>query len=208
MGVTCASVSVSQSFSTPRCRYPTYGVAFTTTSPSSHSFTRKTPCVEGCCGPKFITMRSPSGSSVSRRKRGACGGALLTLPPRRPRRIDGAILAERMPRIVLGHHDAAEIGMAGEAHSDEIELLALLPVRRREEIAERRDVHADGHAHAPDREARAGSERARAASDLVMPRVRLGRRLSFDDLARPVARGDAREQAVARVLQRARELVM
>src|ERR1700761_377107 len=42
------------SFSVPRCRSPICGSTRSTTSPSSSSTRRSTPCAAGCCGPKLI----------------------------------------------------------------------------------------------------------------------------------------------------------
>src|ERR1700689_5447527 len=42
------------SFSVPRCRRPICGSTRSTTSPSSSSTRRSTPCAAGCCGPKLI----------------------------------------------------------------------------------------------------------------------------------------------------------
>src|SRR5918994_3933951 len=41
-------------FSVPRCRSPICGSTRSTTSPSSSSTRRSTPCAAGCCGPKLI----------------------------------------------------------------------------------------------------------------------------------------------------------
>src|ERR1700687_6237258 len=40
------------------------GLALTTFSPSSSSTTRRTPCVEGCCGPMLRTMDSACPATV------------------------------------------------------------------------------------------------------------------------------------------------
>src|SRR6266849_1905525 len=42
------------SFSVPRCRRPICGSTRATTSPSSSSTSRSTPCAAGCCGPKLM----------------------------------------------------------------------------------------------------------------------------------------------------------
>src|SRR5580698_3079036 len=42
------------SFSVPRCSKPICGSTRSTTSPSSSSTRRNTPCAAGCCGPKLI----------------------------------------------------------------------------------------------------------------------------------------------------------
>src|SRR6185437_13944493 len=47
-------VFCSISFSVPRCRRPICGSTRATTSPSSSSTRRNTPCAAGCCGPKLM----------------------------------------------------------------------------------------------------------------------------------------------------------
>src|SRR5690606_1238993 len=49
----CRYVFCSISFSVPRCKSPMCGSTRLTTSPSSSSTRRRTPCAAGCCGPKF-----------------------------------------------------------------------------------------------------------------------------------------------------------
>src|SRR6478672_6820999 len=46
----------SKSFSVPRWRYPMIGFASTIRSPSTLNSTRSTPCVDGCWGPKLISI--------------------------------------------------------------------------------------------------------------------------------------------------------
>ena len=49
----------SISFSVPRCNSPICGSTRSTTSPSSSSTSRSTPCAAGCCGPKLmVNLRS------------------------------------------------------------------------------------------------------------------------------------------------------
>src|SRR5574343_373152 len=52
-GTDCTQVLVSASFSVARCNRPICGSARWTTSPSSSSTRRRTPCAAGCCGPKL-----------------------------------------------------------------------------------------------------------------------------------------------------------
>src|SRR5215207_10513250 len=61
-------VLYSISFSVPRCRSPICGSTRSTTSPSSSSTSRSTPCAAGCCGPKLIVkLRSGAVSAMSHR---------------------------------------------------------------------------------------------------------------------------------------------
>src|SRR5690349_13425549 len=52
-------------FSSPRCKYPTSGVAFVMISPSNSKTMRNTPCVAGCDGPMFKIIFSPATSPCS-----------------------------------------------------------------------------------------------------------------------------------------------
>src|SRR4029453_18389246 len=49
----------------PVCRYPIDGVADCTTSPSSSSTSRSTPCVLGCWGPMLTVIVSVCSSATS-----------------------------------------------------------------------------------------------------------------------------------------------
>src|SRR5688500_3764715 len=52
------------SFSVPRCRRPMCGSTRVTTSPSSSSTSRRTPCAAGCCGPKLIVKLRTCASGI------------------------------------------------------------------------------------------------------------------------------------------------
>src|SRR5262245_25641391 len=98
-------------------------------SPSVWRMKRITPWVLGCCGPML--------SSISC----VCSVAMAPLVPLPlevvvPGVVDAAVvrredvvLAQRVPLPVLREQQAAEIGMAVEADAEEIEGLALEPVR-------------------------------------------------------------------------------
>src|SRR3954466_2516542 len=61
-------VLYSISFSVPRCSRPICGSTRSTTSPSSSSTRRSTPCAAGCCGPKFsVKLRSSATDVCSHR---------------------------------------------------------------------------------------------------------------------------------------------
>src|SRR6516165_2131619 len=53
------------SFSVPRCSRPICGSTRATTSPSSSSTRRSTPCAAGCCGPKLMVKLRSAGSFMS-----------------------------------------------------------------------------------------------------------------------------------------------
>src|SRR6476659_10471710 len=98
--------------------------ASTTFSPSSRSTTRSTPCVLGCCGPMLITSSSVSNIGP------CCGVGLLNVsllpslaqlqPVERvleqhlPRSFERVVLALRVPLPLVGHQDAAQVGVPGE----------------------------------------------------------------------------------------------
>src|SRR4029077_9602451 len=51
-------------FSVPRCNSPMCGSTRSTTSPSSSSTRRNTPCAAGCCGPKLMVKLRSSVSAM------------------------------------------------------------------------------------------------------------------------------------------------
>src|SRR5437870_1671996 len=116
------------------------GMASFITSPSARTTKRSTPCVEGCCGPMLRVMssvaRPPSRvsrcTSTSNPARPISASRLQQALPRGRDpvillRLD-EVLAQRMPRPVLRHEDAAEVRVALEDYAEEVEDLALLPV--------------------------------------------------------------------------------
>src|SRR5262245_14886997 len=116
------------------------GSASFMTSPSARTTNRSTPCVEGCCGPiervmSSVTRPPPSSArctSTSNPARLIASSRLQQALPGRRNAVVllglDEVLAERMARPVLRHEDAPEIGVAFEAHAEEIVGLALLPV--------------------------------------------------------------------------------
>src|SRR5215472_10026264 len=97
------------------------GRQWTTTSPSSTSSSRRTPCVEGCCGP-MLTVSSSLGEDS------ACA---IDRPS--DREVDGfaadrLAAAERVAAPVVGQHDAGQIGMPRELDAEEVEHFTLVPV--------------------------------------------------------------------------------
>src|ERR1035441_1444763 len=130
-GLNWAKVRFSAIFSTPRCRYPMTQSVPSTFSPSSLRMTRSTPWVDGCCGPILST------SSVE--SRNVASGILMSLAaldtevfpnPSVVLLKNTVILAQRVPLPLLGHEDAAHIGVAFELDAEHVEDLALQPVGR------------------------------------------------------------------------------
>src|SRR5579871_585553 len=114
------------------------GIASFMTSPSARTTKRSTPCVDGCCGPMLSVMSSVASAPFTSRCTSTSNPVRLMrlrLQQALPRGDDAVVLlgldevlAQRVPRPVLGHEDAAQIGMSVEGHAEEIEDLALLPV--------------------------------------------------------------------------------
>src|SRR3990172_1980734 len=128
----------SASFSMPRWRYPTWGVHFTTVSPSRSRTSRKTPWVAGCCGPMLIVsslVRSSFAFAMLFRLVFLVllgHGQYLSHPlpfPFAEVALQRVILPEGMPFPVLGQQDPAEIGVAGEGDAEQVVTLPLVPVR-------------------------------------------------------------------------------
>src|SRR2546428_2767123 len=115
------------------------GMASFITSPSARTTKRSTPCVEGCCGPMLRVMssvaRPPSRvsrcTSTSNPARPISASRLQQALPRGRDAVVllglDEVLAQRMPRPVLRHEDAAEVGGALEDDAEEVADLALLP---------------------------------------------------------------------------------
>src|SRR2546426_5638684 len=116
------------------------GMASFITSPSARTTKRSTPCVEGCCGPMLRVMssvaRPPSRvsrcTSTSNPARPISASRLQQALPRGRDAVIllglDEVLAQRMPRPVLRHEDAAEVRVALEDDAEQVEHLALLPV--------------------------------------------------------------------------------
>src|SRR6478672_11586537 len=129
--------------------------ASTTFSPSSRSTTRSTPCVLGCCGPMLITSSLVSNIApwtvppVSRALPVLLNVCLLArlaqlqpvfriLHQQLAGPFERVVLALRKSLPVVGHQDAAAIGVVGEIHAEHVVDLALEPVRRRPDAGDRR----------------------------------------------------------------------
>src|ERR1035441_7526436 len=130
-GLEFRRVRFSAIFSTPRWRYPMTQSVPSTFSPSSLRITRSTPWVEGCCGPILSTNSVES--------RNVASGILMSLAaldtevfpnPTVVLLKNTVIFAQRVPLPLLGHEDAAQIGVAFELDAEHVEDLALQPVGR------------------------------------------------------------------------------
>src|SRR6266542_4472070 len=122
------------------------GRQWTTTSPSNWSSRRSTPWVEGCCGP-MLTVSS-SRSLCSRVSGVGCRRSHVLFPETRDLRHDTVSLArhgevdrlraewlaaaQRMALPVIGQHDALQVRMPREAHAEQIEHFAFVPVGPRD----------------------------------------------------------------------------
>src|SRR5512144_227437 len=134
-------------FSMPVCRKPTSGTTLMIVSPSSSSNRRKTPCVEGCCGPMFSRMVSPSMARFETRclissKLTDCSCVMPSLLGVRLTHVDlveveselrllvteRVILAQRIALPVVRHQDAAQVRMPFEEDAEHVEDLPLAPV--------------------------------------------------------------------------------
>src|SRR5687767_7519492 len=123
----------------PVCKYPMTGRQRTTTSPSRTSSSRKTPCVDGCCGP-MLTVSSSRVSVPSADSSGDVSVPTIDAPC--DGEVDGLCAErfgapQRMPEPVVGHHEPPQVRMAVEADAEQIEHLALVPVGARDD---RRDA--------------------------------------------------------------------
>src|SRR5512137_1496992 len=146
------------------------GMAFRITSPSVSTRKLSTPWVDGCCGPKLMSISSlfrstrrrtsfdmalssrPSGPPAGRTERGGRGRGrrrmeLLVLGD--AHQVDASkldervlaqvgdaveaagllvVLAQRVADPVVGEHDPAQVGVAGEGDAEEVVDLPLQPV--------------------------------------------------------------------------------
>src|SRR5258708_9806479 len=118
----------------PVCRKPMSGVARVMISPSSSIMTRSTPCVEGCCGPMLRVIRLRLTSSGV-----GCASAIPTFVSSSRMvhlfvliavlvAVHRVVLAQRVALPIGRHHDAAQVGVVGEADPEQIEGLTLIPV--------------------------------------------------------------------------------
>src|SRR5689334_23482812 len=94
-----------------------------TFSPSSFRITRSTPCVDGCCGPMLRTSSVESKNVVASGI--PCSLAAFDiqvfLHPPVVLRQDRIVLAQRIPRPLLGQQDAPHVGVPGEFNAEHIE---------------------------------------------------------------------------------------
>src|SRR5213594_1732851 len=99
------------------------GRQWTTTSPSNWSSRRSTPCVEGCCGPMLTVSSSRASVCCINLPR---DGEVDRL------RAEWLAAAQRMALPVIGQHDALQVRMPREAHAEQIEHFAFVPVGPRD----------------------------------------------------------------------------
>src|SRR5665647_2241687 len=131
------------------------GMTSLTSSPSSVTTRRSTPCVLGCCGPMLTTTSlkaRPSTSEPSPRavdssiRRSASltassGSGVANWSGMRVvlRRVD-VVFAQRMPDEVVLEQDAAQVGMPEVPDPDHVPGLAFVPVGGRPHVAHRLDL--------------------------------------------------------------------
>src|SRR5256886_10809211 len=144
------------------------GSASRTTSPSSFSLTRSTPCVLGCWGPMLSSIQSvggscsgPNGSCAGPGPNGSCAGPgpngscttrvsatdRIGLQPFKllvaedDRLAEGdVVLAQWMAFPALRHQQPAQVRMAVEGDAEQVPGLAFVPVGRRPDIRQGRHV--------------------------------------------------------------------
>src|SRR5437867_2289328 len=124
------------------------GTALTMTSPSTVRPTRSTPCVDGCCGPRLMNiwsvLRRPTVSACEAERSRSFIVAVLDV---------GVIFAQGMSLQEIGGQDLGQVRMPLVNHAEQVENLALLPVRGLEQADEAgrgrrfaRRLQADDHA--------------------------------------------------------------
>src|ERR1035438_10015831 len=102
-----------------------------TFSPSSLRMTRKTPCVEGCCGPilstnSVVSKNVWSGIQTSL----AAFDTQIFLHPALVLLNDPVVLAQRKALPFFGQQNSPHVRMAGKLDAKHVEHFALQPVRR------------------------------------------------------------------------------
>src|SRR5919202_4868051 len=124
------------------------GLQVTTSSPSSTSSTRSTPCVDGCCGPMLTRSRSGRSLIVGATSATPISWVLVpgvpgrrsvsgrTIDLSRDGEIDGLAAkrfraAQRVPHPLVGQHDALQVRVPVELDTEQVEDFALVPVRAR-----------------------------------------------------------------------------
>src|SRR5215210_7544024 len=142
------------------------GLTSRTTSPSSVVSSRSTPCVAGWCGPMLSvnssSWRSPSTSASvpdtgcssirsivterSRSRYGTLRGSCSVIPARQLLLVEGEqhrlaahreVAPLREADVVLRHQQPTQVWMAVEHDAEHVVGLALVEVRRREEVHDR-----------------------------------------------------------------------
>src|SRR5208282_899919 len=128
-----------------------------TRSPSNLSFTRSTPCVDGCCGP-MLRINSSAPSSVPFFWVASSCTVSATFPcllpaldaeifpdPRGVLLENVVILAQRMPLPLVGKQDALEAGMSVKLDAKHVENLAFQPVGGRPDLHQAGGAIIEGH---------------------------------------------------------------
>src|SRR5690349_17633225 len=101
-----------------------------TVSPSSSSSRRSTPWVDGCCGPMLRTMRRgpalgcSSATTVAETPAGMDWSPIKLNPPPRNR----VVFAQRMAVPIVGHQNAAQVGVVQELNAEQVEDFTFVPV--------------------------------------------------------------------------------
>src|ERR1700761_8619817 len=108
----CKYVLCSISFSVPRCSSPICGSTRSTTSPSSSSTRRSTPCAAGCCGPKLMVKLRSAVSAMVLARHSKCGGLLGNLGVEAVPDHDGALMPALADEIGAVMGAEAERGLA------------------------------------------------------------------------------------------------
>src|SRR6185503_13195794 len=127
-------------------------------SPCTSSTMRTVPCMAGCDGPMFSgtgwvgrsgrSMSAMSSASWKPRTTRRCSISVVLIlvsrldvraPHQRLALLLRVVLAQRVPDELGIHQDAAQVGMALEAHAVQVVRLALVPVRALPHRAQRID---------------------------------------------------------------------
>src|SRR5208283_2090835 len=100
-----------------------------TFSPSSLRITRRTPCVDGCCGPMLRTS-SVESRNVASGIRGSLSAfdAQVLLNPALVLLKNRIILPQRVALPLIGQQDPVHVRVSGEFDAEHIEHFALQPV--------------------------------------------------------------------------------
>src|ERR1039458_3001509 len=93
--------------------------------------TRRTPCVDGCCGPMLSTSSVESKNVASGILGSLSAFDAQVLPnPALVLLNNRIILSQRVALPLFGHEDAAHVRVPGELDAEHIEHLAFQPVGR------------------------------------------------------------------------------